>query len=70
MADKAFADATLPPYAHRALEILIRRMAEFTDEICALDEELKAWHASNEASRRLAAIHGIGVTTATALPPP
>jgi len=53
MADKAFADATLPPYAHRALEILIRRMAELTDEICALDEELKAWHASNEASQML-----------------
>jgi len=67
MADKAFADATLPPYAHRALEILIRRMAELTDEICALDEELKAWHASNEASRRLAAIPGTGVITATAI---
>ncbi len=55
LSDKAFVDEALPPFAHRALEILIRRMAELTDEIGALDEELKAWHASNEASRRLAA---------------
>ena len=67
LADKAFADETLPPFAHRALEILIRRMAELTDEIGVLDEELKAWHTSNEASRRLTAIPGIGVITATAI---
>ena len=67
LADKAFADETLPPFAHRALEILIRRMAELTDEIGMLDEELKAWHVSNEVSRRLAAIPGIGVITATAI---
>ncbi|MFG6626995.1 IS110 family transposase [Sulfitobacter sp. 1A12056] len=67
LADKAFADETLPPFAHRALEIQIRRMAELTDEIGMLDEELKAWHVSNEASRRLAPIPGIGVITATAI---
>lgn len=65
LANKAFADETLPPFAHRALEILIRRMAELTDEIRALDEELKARHAGNEASRRLVAIPGIGVISAT-----
>lgn len=67
LADKAFSDEALPPYAHRALEILIRRMAELTEEIRALDEELKTWHTSSEASRSLAAIPGIGVITATAL---
>ena len=67
LADKAFADETLPPFAHRALEILIRRMAELTEEIGVLDKELKAWHARNEARRRLAAIPGIGVITATAI---
>lgn len=67
LADKAFEDAALPAYAHRALKILIRRMVELTDEISALDEELKAWHANNEASSRLAAIPGIGVITATAI---
>lgn len=67
LADKAFAEAALPGYAHRALEILIRRISELTAETGALDQELKAWHAENEASRRLAAIPGIGVITATAL---
>ncbi|MEZ5812465.1 MAG: IS110 family transposase [Rhizobiaceae bacterium] len=67
LADRAFADRQLPPYAHRALDILIRRLAELTGEIGALDRELGTWHASNEASKRLAAIPGIGVITATAI---
>lgn len=46
---------------------LIRRLEELTGEIAALDRELQAWHAGNEASRRLAAIPGIGVITATAI---
>lgn len=67
LADKAFADAALPAYAHRALDILIRRITELTEEIGTLDRELRIWHAENEASRRLSAIPGIGVITATAI---
>lgn len=67
LADQAFADEALPAYAHRSLEILIRQMAELTEEIGELDRELQTWHAGNEASRRLAAIPGIGVITATAI---
>jgi len=67
LADHAFADAVLPAYAHRALEILIRRMVELTEEIGELDQELRTWHAGNEASRKLAAIPGVGVITATAI---
>jgi len=67
LADRAFADESLPAYAHRALDILIRRMTELTEEIAALDQELRTWHASNEASQRLAAIPGIGIITATAI---
>ena len=58
---------SLPGYARRALDILIRRLAELTDEIDVLDRELQAWHVGNEVSRRLAAIPGIGVITATAI---
>lgn len=36
-------------------------------EITVLDEKLIAWHAESEASRRLAAIPGLGVITATAV---
>lgn len=67
LADRAFADAALPAYAHRALEILIRRITELTEEISELDRELRIWHTENEASRRLAAIPGVGVITATAI---
>lgn len=68
LADRTFAEKErLPAYARTALEILIRRLMELTEEIGALDQELRAWHAENEASRRLAAIPGVGVITATAI---
>jgi transposase len=67
LADNVFAGDELPAYARRALEILIRRLVELTEEINDLDQELAAWHAESEASRRLAAIPGVGVITATAL---
>ena len=67
LADRAIADQELPAYAHRSLEILIRRIAELTEEIGVLDQELRTWHAGIEASRRLADIPGIGVITATAI---
>lgn len=67
LADRAFASKAPPAYADRALEILIRPIAELTDEIATLDGELKTWHASNKASRRLAAFPGMGIITATAI---
>ena len=67
LADRAFAEKELPAFARTALESLIRRLAELTEEICALDHELRARHAEHDASRRLAAIPGIGVITATAI---
>lgn len=68
LADRAFADKdALPPYARTALEILIRRLMELTEEIAVLDKQLRAWHVQNEASQRLAAIPGVGVITATAI---
>ena len=66
--EKAFADPDgLPDYARRALEILIRRLEEFTEEIGALERELQACPVGNEASQRLAAIPGVGMITATAI---
>jgi transposase len=67
LADRTFAEEALPPYARTALEILIRRLMELTEEIGMLDQQLRTWHANNEASRRLAAIPGVGIITATAL---
>src|SRR3546814_3270583 len=38
-----------------------------SSQIAVLDQQLAAWHAESEASRRLAAIPGLGVITATAI---
>lgn len=49
------------------METLTRQIMELNQEVAALDRQLTAWHADNEASRRLTAIPGIGVITATAV---
>jgi len=66
--DQVLADKNaLPSYACTALEILIRQIMSLTNDVVALDQQIATWHAENEASRRLAAIPGIGVITATAI---
>ena len=68
LAEHALADkATLQAYARRALEILVSQIMSISGEIAVLDQQLAAWHANNEASRRLAAIPGLGIVTATAI---
>jgi transposase len=57
----------LPPYARTALEMLMRQVMTVSAEITVLDQQLLAWHAQSEASRRLAAIPGFGILTASAL---
>lgn len=57
----------LPDLARTALAVLVRRLVEMEEELQALDRALLAWHKDNEASRRLAAIPGIGIVTATAI---
>lgn len=68
LAQQALSDEDgLPSYARTSLDILIRQIMVFTDEIAVLDQQLHAWHVDSEASRRLAAIPGLGVVTATAV---
>lgn len=68
LAEQALAgDGGLPSHARGALGILTRQIMTLNQEIAALDRQLMNWHVENEASRRLAAIPGIGVITATAL---
>jgi transposase len=61
------ADQRLPGLARAALKPLARRLTGLEAEIAGLDGQLLAWHRSNEVSRRLATIPGIGPLTATAL---
>jgi transposase len=68
LAEQVMADKdALPVYAHAALEIMIRQIMAVSAEVAALDRRLVAWHAESEASRRLAAIPGLGIITATAM---
>ena len=62
LAEQALADNALPSYARTALEILIRQIMTISGEIAVLDQQLFAWHAESEASRRLAAIPGLGIS--------
>mgnify|MGYP001422010801 CR=1 FL=1 len=59
----------LPSYARTARETFIRQIMAISSEITVLDQQLSSWHAESEASRRLAAIPGLGVITATVTNP-
>lgn len=68
LAQQALSDEdTLPTYARTTLEAMVRQIMTLSEEITALDRKLLAWHADSEASRRLAAIPGVGTVTATAI---
>jgi transposase len=68
LAQQALSDENgLPSSARTTLEALVRQIMALSEEITALDRKLLAWHAENEASRRLAAIPGVGIVTATAI---
>ena len=60
-------DARLPALARAALGSLVAQLRMAQTQILDLEKQLKAWHRTNEASRRLEAIPGVGVITATAL---
>ncbi len=60
-------DDRLPPVARTCLESLAAQFLSLNDEIHAAEKRIHAWHRSNEASRRLETIPGIGPITASAL---
>ncbi len=60
-------DERLPTLAREALGMLVEQLRSAQARIKQLEATLLAWHRSNEASRRLATIPGVGVITATAL---
>ena len=60
-------DERLPGLAREALLILVTQLRSAQVQISALEIKLKAWHRSDAASQRLAAIPGIGLITATVL---
>lgn len=61
------ADETVPDLALELVEALATELVRVDDQIAKLDKKLMHLHISNEMSRRLAAVPGIGPISATLL---
>jgi transposase len=61
------ADATVPDLAKELVDALPTELARVDDQIAKLDKRLMQLHRSNEMSRRLATIPGVGPIGATLL---
>ncbi len=57
----------IPPLARSALLPLIQQLRELHEKVGEMDRQIYAWHRSNELSRRLETIPGIGPITASAI---
>jgi transposase len=57
----------LPPLAHEMLGILATQLRDIDARVQVVEEQLMAWHRSNEVSCRLATIPGVGPITASAI---
>ncbi len=60
-------DERLPCLARSCLENLAAALMTVEQEIASAEQQILVWHRSNEASRQLASIPGIGPVVATAL---
>jgi transposase len=60
-------DAAIPALVRTALTVLLEQIEALTVRIDAIGQEIRAWHAANPTSRRLATIPGIGAVVASAL---
>jgi transposase len=60
-------DQSIPALARAALQPLVYQMQTLDGQVDALDRQIMDWHKTNETSRRLATIPGIGVITASAI---
>lgn len=61
------AQEDVPAMARAALVPLVRQIERLDGEVRVLDRHILQWHRTNEASRRLATIPGIGPITASAM---
>jgi len=61
------ADDRIPPLARSCLQGLAAQLMSLEGEIATAGQRIHAWHRSNEVSRRLESIPGIGPITASAL---
>src|SRR5690606_12793073 len=59
--------ADIPPPFHDLIARLLAHLRELDRQVTELEAQIKAWHRSNEDSRRLEEVPGIGPITASAL---
>jgi len=59
--------ALIPPLARDALVPLVEQLRAAHEKVRELDHQIHAWHRSNELSRRLETIPGIGPITVSAI---
>jgi len=57
----------LTALARQLVAVIVARLHDTETKLSTLDQELAAWHRSNEVSRRLATIPGVGPITASAI---
>ncbi|RWP57387.1 MAG: IS110 family transposase [Mesorhizobium sp.] len=57
----------LPPLAQAALRPIVGQLREVHEKVSEMDRQIHTWHRSNELSRRLETIPGIGPITASAI---
>ena len=60
-------DGRVPEIARECLEALGRQLRRLKRQILTFDQRINAWHRSNETSRRLDELPGVGPALATAL---
>ncbi len=60
-------DGRIPEFARLALVALTEQYQRVQAKVTELERSIHAWHRSNEMSRRLAEIRGVGPLVATAL---
>ena len=60
-------DGRVPEIARECLEALGNQLRRLKGQILAFDRRINAWHRSNETSRRLDELPGVGPALATAL---
>jgi len=60
-------DQSIPALARAALQPLVHQIQTLDGQVEVLDRKIMACHKTNETSRRLSTIPGVGVITATAI---
>ncbi len=59
--------AAVPELAWRCIRLIIEQLEEAHVRITEVEQEILAWHRTNELSQRLETIPGVGIITASAL---